>query len=310
MFFKFLSSLFLIFISFTYLFAESTNSRFEINHVVVVCKDLQSAIDKFEKAGFSIEKTGKFDGGYTVNAHIPFLKNNSYIELFAPGSIEIWNTLHEEKEKGTLADYLADQNIMDSRFLTHLAGFEGLADFALSARNINKFGEIVKSINQDKQIYFGPIKMQRERPDGKIIHWIVYVPKTTALPFLIHWNELDETPLSVSSQPKIGVSGIANITVAVDNLKMYEKLYTKILGVNSKKIKIDDENQYLKFNLSKDESITLVSPINEKSKLYSYIKTHGQRPYSLSLSSDKKSYSEVDTLEKELGARINIVYEK
>jgi hypothetical protein len=114
----------LIFTLSIYSFASDKipESRFVINHVVTVVKNLNKAIKNFQSVGFLVQKTGEFEGGVTVNAHIPFKINNCYIEIFAPGSKKVWNEFHTLKKEGKLEKVLDTQNIIDARFLKHISG--------------------------------------------------------------------------------------------------------------------------------------------------------------------------------------------
>jgi hypothetical protein len=131
--------------------------------------------------------------------------------------------------------------------------------------------------------------MQRKRPDGVVIHWIVYVPKTNELPFLIHWNELDQILPNIIKQAKLGIEGIGNITIAVKDIEKTINLYTLILDMKPKKTNITDipNTKAVKFQLSKNQTITLISPKNSKTPLYNFIKENHSSPYSITLISTK-----------------------
>ena len=260
-----------------------------INHVVITVKSLEKAVKNYRKSGFNVVETGQFGTNFVHNAHIPFI-TGSYIELFSPVNPDSFKQFQKLRIAGKLAQRLTKANIMNKRFLTHLSYKTGVSDFALETNKNISIEKLVAKLQKHGVKYSGPISMKRITPAKKVMHWIVYVPETTALPFLIHWINNDDIPKSIAEQKKLGIKGIKNVTVAVKNFKMRIEQYSILLGVKPEIVssnKLPDTNIAL-FKLN-NESITLISPKNPKSPAFSFLKEKKPSPYSITLECTKKT---------------------
>jgi hypothetical protein len=95
-------------------------SDWKIDHAVVVVNDLNSSIDEFKKAGYTVVPGGEFPGAQTHNALIPFA-DGSYIEVFAPVDPELSTRMKQLVAGGTFDGVMAGMDPMDKRFMLHLA---------------------------------------------------------------------------------------------------------------------------------------------------------------------------------------------
>ena len=163
----------------------------QLDHVVLVARDLNSAIADHRRRGFTVTPGGEHADGATHNALIPFA-DGSYLELVA---------FHDL-----------------SRSLTHrwwkvAADGGGLADFALLsddlAADCAALAELVK---------IPPKEGGRIRPDGVEIKWHTAVLKAP-LPFVIEDVTTRElrVPGGAAAEHANDATGIASVVLgAVD----------------------------------------------------------------------------------------------
>jgi len=286
------------------------NSIFEINHVTIFAQNLDKAVKNFEKAGFSIIETGNFGAGFVHNAHIPFTTGN-YLEIFAPVNPKTWSQFRELKKTGKLKEVLKGQkNMLDKRFLKHLGTIEGLTDYALKFQDNKKINEVIAKMKKEGLLFHGPINMHRITPGGVTVKWVVYVPDSDALPFLIKWENYQTPPVNVAEQKKLKLSGIKNITIAVNDFKKSVDSYKILLGVEPKYLNIENMS-YCKaavFNLG-NETITVVSPDNINSMLNGFLKNHGEGPFSLTIGTTDKNFKQLSPVKLD-NSNIELIYNK
>jgi Glyoxalase-like domain len=163
----------------------------QLDHVVLVVRDLASAMDDHRRRGFTVTPGGEHADRVTHNALISFI-DGSYLELVA---------FHDL-----------------GRSLTHrwwniAADGGGLADFALLSDNLAAdaaaLAELVKS---------PPKEGGRTRPDGVSLKWRTAVLKAP-LPFVIEDLTARElrVPGGAATEHANGATGIASVAVgAVD----------------------------------------------------------------------------------------------
>jgi hypothetical protein len=163
----------------------------QLDHVVLVVRDLASAIADHRRRGFTVTPGGEHADGATHNALIPFA-DGSYIELVAFRDL--------------------------GRSLTHrwwkvAADGGGFADFALLSDDLATdsaaLADLVKS---------PPKEDGRIRPDGVAIKWRTAVLKPP-LPFVIEDLTARElrVPGGAAAEHANGAKGIASVVVgAVD----------------------------------------------------------------------------------------------
>jgi hypothetical protein len=163
----------------------------QLDHVVLVARDLNSAIADHRRRGFTVTPGGEHADGVTHNALISFA-DGSYLELVAFRDL--------------------------SRALTHrwwkiAADGGGLADFALLSDDLAAdsaaLAELVKTPPKDGG---------RIRPDGVELKWRTAVLKPP-LPFLIEDLTARElrVPGGAAAEHANGATGIATVAIgAVD----------------------------------------------------------------------------------------------
>jgi len=174
----------------------------QLDHVVMVARDLASAMDDYRRRGFTVTPGGEHADGLTRNALIPFA-DGSYLELVA---------FHDL-----------------SRGLTHrwwkvAAGGGGLADFALLSDDLAADSAALGDL-----VAHPPAQGGRTRPDGTQLKWrtAVLVPP---LPFLI--QDLTARDLRVPGGAQTlhanGATGIASLAVGAHDVAEAEWGYAKL----------------------------------------------------------------------------------
>ena len=163
----------------------------QLDHVVLVSRDLNSAIADHRRRGFTVTPGGEHADGATHNALIPFA-DGSYLELVA---------FHDL-----------------SRSLTHrwwrvAADGGGLADFALLSDDLAADSAALVEL-----VKIPPKEGGRIRPDGVEIKWRTAVLKAP-LPFVIEDLTARElrVPGGAAAEHANGATGIASVVLgAVD----------------------------------------------------------------------------------------------
>jgi catechol 2,3-dioxygenase-like lactoylglutathione lyase family enzyme len=190
-------------------------TRFD--HAVIAVRDLEAAIQQYQKLGFEVRPGGKHTGRGTYNAIIRF--GLDYLELI---SIYDKQELSARELSGsTLADFLERNE-------------GGLVGYALAAQGIQQEAERLEQAGVEAE---GPFAMQRQRPDGRVLSWRLLVPGGTPWrrpwPFVIQWDAPDEQRLTWE-QPghhPNGATGVAGVRVLVRDLDAAAALYQNQLGL-------------------------------------------------------------------------------
>jgi catechol 2,3-dioxygenase-like lactoylglutathione lyase family enzyme len=201
---------------------------FGFDHAVVIVPRLPKAIDDYRRAGFTVVPGGRHEGSPTHNALIAF-RDGSYLELLAstnPFVPLLLRILHTTPLWGRL---LSRRSPIERRFLGHFGKGTGLVDFAPLASPI---GSAVHAARERGLAIEGPFTMSRARPDGERLEWQVAIPLSNDLPFLIEDITLREkrVPYGEAAAHRIGVSGAAELTVSVRDLKEAGRRYEALLG--------------------------------------------------------------------------------
>jgi catechol 2,3-dioxygenase-like lactoylglutathione lyase family enzyme len=236
-----------------------------IDHIVILVDELEQAIADYTALGFSVVRGGDHPGGATHNALVAFA-DGAYLELIAfkqPAEQHRWWQLGQRVGEG-LIDYAllpgdTAQDVADARA-------RGLA-------------------------IEGPIAGGRLRPDGERLEWQT-ARATPDLPFLCG----DITPRSLrvpagaARQHANGVSGVAALTVAVNDLAASAASYRALLGaagtVADPALVPGLGIQAASIRLGGGQ-ITLVSPSGaggpSADALRAHLSTRGEGPYALAL---------------------------
>lgn len=190
-------------------------TRFD--HIVIAVRDLDSAIQRYQRLGFAVTPGGRHTGRGTHNAIIRF--GLDYIELLS---------VYDEAE--ARASGPRAQSIVD--FLQERD--ELLLGYALATANIAEEAERFRGTT----LFSGePFAMQRARPDGQQFTWRLFVPGGVSWrkpwPFLIQWDLPDEQRLLIEppGTHTNGVNAWVRIAVAVRDAASATNLYQHRLGL-------------------------------------------------------------------------------
>ena len=241
-------------------------SNFQIDHIVIMVKDLPRAIEDYAALGFTTFEGGKHPDNPTYNALIVF-QDGVYLEI--------------------IALYPGDETSPTARLRKWIQASPGLVDFALLPDVIEAD---VAAARQRGLTVEDPQPGGRLRPDGQQIAWKTANFEGGGLPFFC----FDVTPRSLRvpegdvRQHANGASGIADLTIAVTSLKESTAKYRALLGIEPQPIPSDEalQAQVTSFQLGLT-TLTLAQPAAESSPLKSYLRAGGERPHSFTLRSKK-----------------------
>ncbi|MEM7030778.1 MAG: VOC family protein [Chloroflexota bacterium] len=241
------------------------SSTFSIDHIVIMVQNLDQARQGFDDLGFTVLSGGTHAANPTHNALISF-KDGAYIEIIA---------LQPGKE----------DHPRSKRLDKWVAASPGLVDFALLPTHIE--ADIIAARERGLDIEDAQ-DGGRLRPDGQAIQWQTANLGGSGLPFLC--GDVTERRLRVpdgeAQHHKNGVTGVSNITIAVENLLTSAKYYEALLGIPPRPTPQNAALQAKTTTFSLNTvSITLAQPLAEASPLQSYLK-QGERPYSFTLRSE------------------------
>jgi len=178
-----------------------------LDHIVIAVSNLDDALADYAALGFNPIKGGEHANGITHNNLVIF-EDGSYLELIAwkrPNAGDRWSDIY------------------------HRDG-EGLVDHALLPGDIEA---VVKGAQARGLDIEDPIPGGRNRPDGERLAWKTARSPKPDVPFLCG----DVTPrrlrvqedAAIRKQPN-GVTGVAEVTVAVRDVDASAKRYAALLG--------------------------------------------------------------------------------
>jgi len=230
-----------------------------IDHLVIVVRDLERAVQSYAALGFTVVRGGKHPIG-TENALIGFA-DGAYLELLAfvvPDSPHPW--------------------------FAALAKGGGLVDFCLQtddlAAEIARFRQAGVELSD-------PLRLTRERPDGYQLGWLLSFPpidRAGALPFLID----DETPRDERVPREVahpnGATGIETLVVAVPDSSELRPIYARIADAGWKVQPNDLQAAGFAVRIG-PHVVELLSPTTATSPLMGWLRTRGASPYAIRLKS-------------------------
>lgn len=178
-----------------------------LDHIVIAVSDLDAALADYASLGFNPIPGGEHANGITHNNLVIF-EDGSYLELIAwkrPDAGNRWSDVY------------------------HRSG-EGYVDHALLPGEI---AEVVRGAQVRGLDIAAPMPGGRNRPDGERLEWQTARSPRSDVPFLC----ADVTPRrlrvqedgAIRRQPN-GVTGIAEITIAVHDASASAKRYAALLG--------------------------------------------------------------------------------
>jgi len=183
------------------------SSLLHLDHVVIVVRDLEQAMEDARIAGFTVVPGGRHPGRNTRNALVVF-EDGAYLELIT-----------------------YDAPSPDERWWRVLAAHDdGLVDFALLPQDIEATVDAARA--RGLQGLTGPHPGGRVRPDGAQLQWQTARQATHDLPFLC----ADVTPRALRvpegevRHHRNGATGIAGVTVSVASLQDTLARYRAFLG--------------------------------------------------------------------------------
>lgn len=186
--------------------SDSMADELVLDHVVVLVQDLDEAVAGWTAAGFTVQRGGRHAAGSTHNALVG-LADGSYIELIAfvrHDAAHRWHRFAEQRRWGLVDAALLPDSVPAA---VARAAAAGLA-------------------------YQGPQDGGRTRPDGAVLRWQIATPPTPELPFLC--GDLTPRALRVPEgavrRHANGASGVAVLTMQVDNLAQGVARWTALLG--------------------------------------------------------------------------------
>jgi len=184
----------------------------QLDHVVYVFRDLQTAIDDHRRRGFTVTPGGEHADGMTHNALIPFA-DGTYLELVG---------FHDLSRSQT------------NRWWKIAADGGGIADFALLSDDIAAdtaaLADLVKS---------PPHHGGRTTPDGVVLTWRTAVLKPP-LPFIIEDLTPREfrVPGGAAADHANGAMGISSVIVGATDLADAEWRYAALRERGAPQIEI------------------------------------------------------------------------
>jgi hypothetical protein len=191
-------------------------SRLEIDHIILIVKDLNTASKQFSQLGFTVVPGGVHSSGATHNALVPF-QDGTYLELLSTTRSSQLSLLILLKKLRLLNLYLGEDSAINKRLMYDLAGGLGMADFCMGAYDLD---EEITRLRSHNIKYTDPIPGGRKRPDDQEISWRTSVPRNRDLPFLID----DQTPRELrvpvfsSDNHQNGILGIRGLVILVKDL--------------------------------------------------------------------------------------------
>jgi catechol 2,3-dioxygenase-like lactoylglutathione lyase family enzyme len=230
-----------------------------IDHVVIAVPDLERAVADFSALGFTVVRGGRHTGLGTHNALIAFA-DGAYLELIAflvPDSPHPW--FAAMRKGGGLADFCMQTDDLD-------------ADADAFTRAGARMGE--------------PFAMQRERPDGYAVKWILAIAppaRAGAVPFLIKDVTPRDERVPRDRTHRNGAAGIRALTVAVDDAAAVRSTYEHVLGFRSKELHGDDLKAAGVGFVVGPHELQFVAPLSNDGGLAQWLRTRGNSPYELTL---------------------------
>jgi hypothetical protein len=251
-----------------------------IDHLPIVFKELEPAILAYRDLGFTVVPGGDLPSG-THNALIAFA-DGAYIELIAfkrPNDQHPWWGVAQ-------------------------AG-GGLVDFCMAtddiASDIQAFREAGVTMND-------PVPGGRTRPDGYKLSWVVAsAPKPFRFqaPFLIQDHTPREERTGRETSHPNGVTGVAGITVATDDVARVRGWWSPVLRQPGVEIQRGDIGAAGVRLMAGPHALDFLGPRDASSPISTWVTARGPSPYAMTLKTGSGNTGPLD--EMKAGARIIIV---
>ena len=254
-----------------------------IDHIVIAVRDLAAATADYAAAGFTVTPGGEHTGGDTHNALISFA-DGAYFELIA---------------------FREPDRPQPHRWWPRFAHGEGTVDFALLSDDL---AAEAARIRQAGLAANGPNDGGRLRPDGQRLAWrsLMLDDAAAPLPFVIEdvtARDLRVPPGAATVHP-LGVSGVAGVVLAVDDLDRAAASYAAFLGAPGEDVQpsITGAHRARRFPLGQ-QWIELAAAAPEADALHRHRRERGSGPYDIVLTGPAASTLPAEKLH---GARVRV----
>ena len=260
----------------------------QIDHIVILVRDLDQASDGYAAAGFTVVPGGVHAGGDTHNALVGFA-DGTYLELIA---------------------FTAPDKESPHRWWRRLAKGEGFIDYAVLSDGLDADAAAMRARDVDAE---SPVVGGRDRPDGQHVGWknlhLTAAPARMALPFAIE----DTTPRSLrvpsgdSAAHANGAAAASSLTLIVTDLAAAVRRLGAVLDQPGEPTSHDAGEAHT-FRVGSQELI-LLHPTDPDSDAGRHLTSFGDSPYELTLNAGGAGPTGNDLLpiDKTHGARIRII---
>ena len=229
-----------------------------IDHVAIVVNELESAIESYSRAGFTVVRGGKHPIG-THNALIAFA-DGSYFELIAFVKLNTGHPWQKALEQGS-----------------------GIVDFCMATDNLTAD---VESMRRAGAKIGDAFPLTRDRPDGYHLSWVLATPEppfNRQLPFLIKDDTPRDERVPRERSHRNGATGIRTLALAVDDPGVTSRYYARALGRPGAPVhRADLEAAGVAFTIGPNE-VQLLASKSENGPLAGWIRDHGQSPFEVEL---------------------------
>lgn len=241
-------------------------TRFD--HAVIAVRDLERALERFQRLGFDAQPGGRHTGRGSHNALVRF--GLDYLELLS---------IFDEAEA---REYSKGDPIL----LDELAGRKAaLVGYALATNHIEQDAERFRGRGSELPL---PNPMTRKRPDGQVLSWRTLAPGDNTWrkpwPFLIQWDTPDEQRLLVDppgTHPN-GATGWVRITVPTSDLAGTLDVYQNQLELELISNDRDETQHAHRATLSIGKStIELLAPDGGEGPIQRILTENGEGPIAL-----------------------------
>lgn len=254
----------------------------QIDHVVILVRDLDHASENYRGAGFTVIPGGVHAGGMTHNALVGF-GDGVYLELIA---------------------FTDPDKDVPHRWWRRLAKGEGFVDYALLSDDLDADAAAMRTREVDVE---DPVVGGRDRPDGQHVGWknlhLSAAPARMALPFVIQDTTSRDlrVPGGSSAQHENGATGVAALTLIVTDLRAaVRRLGAALDQVGDATAHPDGEAHAFTIG---PHTLTLLHPTDADSDAGRHHRTFGDSPYELILTGGT---TDVIPADRTNGARFRI----
>jgi catechol 2,3-dioxygenase-like lactoylglutathione lyase family enzyme len=227
-----------------------------IDHIVIVVRDLETAIADYADLGFTVVRGGRHSGLNTHNALIAFA-DGCYLELIA---------------------FLAPPAAGAHWWFEALQRGGGLTDFCVQSDNLENdtaaFRRAGTNIGQ-------PFAMSRERPDGYRISWELAVNEGDTrglLPFFIRDITRRDERVPGNHTHRNGATAVETLAIVVAGMNSIRPIYEIGLEQAGEPIERDDLQADGVFFALGPHKVQLISPRDHLGKAAERLRKRGPSP--------------------------------